>query len=33
MKQLAEIMADIYTNILGDPEVTDSSIVADKQAA
>ena len=33
MKQLAEIMVDIYTNILGDPEITDSSIVADKQAA
>jgi hypothetical protein len=33
MKQLAEIMADIYTNILGEPEITDSSMMADNMAA
>ena len=33
MKKLAEILADVYTNILGEPEITDSSMMADKMAA
>ena len=33
MKQLAEIMAEIYTDILGEPKNTDSSMMAEEQAA
>jgi hypothetical protein len=30
---LAEIMADIYIDILGRPEISGSSMMADKKAA
>jgi hypothetical protein len=33
MRQLAEIFADMYADISGEPEVTDSSIMLEKIAA